>query len=69
MFKCVAAHGAVLVALIMRYLPAPHVKQPVITRRLRESLDNFSALRRRLDKENQLHALMLSQRIFRSNSR
>lgn len=35
------------------------------TRRQRESQNNFQGLRSRLAKENQLHALMLSQRHFR----
>lgn len=37
----------------------------LVTRRQREAQKNFRMLRARLDRENQLHALMLSQRHFR----
>jgi hypothetical protein len=39
-----------------------------LTRRQRESLNDFAVLRSRLDRENQLHALMLAQRHFRRSS-
>jgi hypothetical protein len=37
----------------------------IASRRVVESRNDFKALRLRLDRENQLHALMLSQRVFR----
>lgn len=41
------------------------VEIPHLTRRQREAQNNFAGLRARLDRENQLHALMLSQRHYR----
>lgn len=46
---------------LRRFFPA------VVTRRKRESNNDFALLRLRLERENELHALMLSQRYFRRN--
>lgn len=51
--------------LLARLRAVRVLRQPLVTRRHVEALDNFAGLRRRLDRENQLHALMLSQRHFR----
>ena len=40
-----------------------------LTRRHAESMNSFSGLHARLARENQLHALMLSQRFFRKSKK
>ena len=57
--------GVLRVRVFLGRVFRPFFGVPFMSRRLSESLDNFAGLRLRLDRENQLHALMLSQRHFR----